>query len=319
MQRSDLSSWRRTATGGQDLEEARAFHEAGYNGRGFRLRSTELPFAYEYSLTGDRHVTLRKSVLHAHGRGTIAPESDYIASWLSAGEGAYDTSRADVAASRAPGMYPRGRSFDFVYKNVTQNLVHVSAEYLEKIAFETSDGGPTRVVFDHAKTPVRSDVALWGATLREIAPVILSQAASPLSRAESNRQLVRVMLRIFPSTVRPSSHRFDAVPSAVTRAATEFIEANAHRPITPSDVARAVAWSPRTLQEAFRRHHGYTPHQVIRDARLERARIELRVADPMSSTVAAIADRWGFAHHGRFSSTYAARFGELPSNTLASP
>jgi transcriptional regulator GlxA family with amidase domain len=50
--------------------------------------------------------------------------------------------------------------------------------------------------------------------------------------------------------------------------------------------------------------------------RLDRIRIELLHADPVTTNVADVAAYWGFAHPGRFSATYAARYGEYPSDTL---
>jgi AraC-like DNA-binding protein len=174
-------------------------------------------------------------------------------------------------------------------------------------------------VFDHTHQLTATDARLWNTTLRQVSPTLLSKRPSVLARAEENRRLARTMLQVFPSTVRPHAEHFQAIPSNRLRAAIEYIEANAHLPITSTDVAAAVGWAPRTLQVAFRRHFGLTPHQCIRDTRLERARIELRASDPRLHSVADIADRWGFPHHGRFSSTYAARFQELPSATLNFP
>ena len=51
--------------------------------------------------------------------------------------------------------------------------------------------------------------------------------------------------------------------------------------------------------------------------RLERAHNDLRAADPVSgTTVAEIAARWGFAHHGRFAALYQSSYGHSPSQTL---
>jgi AraC-like DNA-binding protein len=47
-------------------------------------------------------------------------------------------------------------------------------------------------------------------------------------------------------------------------------------------------------------------------------RTDLRLADPVRTTVADAARAWGFSHLGRFSAAYAARFGEYPSETLQS-
>ena len=46
-----------------------------------------------------------------------------------------------------------------------------------------------------------------------------------------------------------------------------------------------------------------------RDVRLRRAREELRDADPLADSVAAVARRWGFTHLGRFAAAREAKFG----------
>jgi AraC-like DNA-binding protein len=54
----------------------------------------------------------------------------------------------------------------------------------------------------------------------------------------------------------------------------------------------------------------------VQQIRLVRAHEALRHADPHRVTVASVAHRWGFAHLGRFASTYRTRFGVSPSATL---
>ncbi|WP_207406141.1 helix-turn-helix transcriptional regulator [Rathayibacter sp. SD072] len=92
---------------------------------------------------------------------------------------------------------------------------------------------------------------------------------------------------------------------------------NTHLPIGPIEIAGAAHLSVRGTQVAFQRLLGTTPLQYLRDERLDRVRTDLRLADPVRATVADIARGWGFGHLGRFSSAYAARFGEYPSETLA--
>lgn len=74
--------------------------------------------------------------------------------------------------------------------------------------------------------------------------------------------------------------------------------------------------SLRTLQEAFRSHVGMSPMAYVYDVRLQRAHDQLRVSAPGSTTVSAVAHRWGFVHLGRFARRYRERFGEAPSHTL---
>lgn len=91
---------------------------------------------------------------------------------------------------------------------------------------------------------------------------------------------------------------------------------NAALPIGPVEIAGAAHLSVRGAQVAFQRLLGTTPLASLRDVRLDRVRIDLRLADPARATVASVARSWGFAHLGRFSAAYAARFGEYPSVTL---
>lgn len=106
------------------------------------------------------------------------------------------------------------------------------------------------------------------------------------------------------------------IESALLRRAITFINENAHREITLSDISTAVNVTPRSVQYAFRRHLGTTPLEYLRRVRLDRAHRELQTADPRSDTVMAIAGRWGFSHAGRFSSVYKRTFGTAPSETL---
>lgn len=52
--------------------------------------------------------------------------------------------------------------------------------------------------------------------------------------------------------------------------------------------------------------------------RLRRAHDELRVGDPRTDSVAAIARKWGFRHTGRFAGAHEAEYGESPVRTLRS-
>jgi len=55
----------------------------------------------------------------------------------------------------------------------------------------------------------------------------------------------------------------------------------------------------------------------LREVRLRRAHDELLASPPSSTTVSAVASRWGIVHLGRFAAAYRAAFGESPSQTLA--
>jgi len=97
--------------------------------------------------------------------------------------------------------------------------------------------------------------------------------------------------------------------------AMEVVE-QASLPITALELAVAVGASQRTLEHSFRALLGVTPAVYLRRHRLNGARHDLARADAGWTTVTRIALNWGFSHPGRFSASYLALFGELPSQTL---
>jgi AraC-like DNA-binding protein len=108
-----------------------------------------------------------------------------------------------------------------------------------------------------------------------------------------------------------------AVPSYVRRAEA-FITANLKGDVTLDDIVAASRVSARTLFHGFRKVHGIGPWAWARARRLEGARDSLAAGNPSSTRVTDIALDWGFTHLGRFSAAYRLRFGESPSETLAS-
>lgn len=93
----------------------------------------------------------------------------------------------------------------------------------------------------------------------------------------------------------------------------EFIHARLCAPISLEDLARAAGVSLRTLNVLCRRYHGATPMELLRNIRLDAARVQL-LTDPAAS-ITDTALTFGFGHLGRFSAYYFARFDELPRDT----
>jgi AraC-like DNA-binding protein len=132
------------------------------------------------------------------------------------------------------------------------------------------------------------------------------------------RLLAAVALSAFPNTalLEPTiEDRHDAHPANLRRAIT-FIDENADRDITPADIAMAARVTIRALQLTFRRHLDTTPTGYLRRVRLDHAHRQLLATDPATTTVSAVAMRWGFASHSSFTARYHAAYGETPSHTL---
>jgi AraC-like DNA-binding protein len=106
------------------------------------------------------------------------------------------------------------------------------------------------------------------------------------------------------------------MPPRALRRVLDAIHDEPERPFTVTTLAGIGGMSVRSLQEGFRRYVDAPPMAYLQQVRLAQARTTLRTADPATTTVAAVAHRWGFAHLGRFASTYRAKFGESPSETL---
>ncbi len=96
----------------------------------------------------------------------------------------------------------------------------------------------------------------------------------------------------------------------------DWLEANHGPGVSVSDMARHLGLSVRQLQFVVQSRTGMSPSQLLREIRLAKARAMLETADPDAMTVARIAHDCGFAHLGRFSQYYRARFGESPSTRL---
>ncbi|WP_190275796.1 helix-turn-helix domain-containing protein [Thiorhodovibrio frisius] len=103
------------------------------------------------------------------------------------------------------------------------------------------------------------------------------------------------------------------------RAAREFMEDCLNRGITPGmvDLCAHLHVSERTLRYVFNEQMGCPPATYLRRLRLNGARAELLDPGAATTSVTAVATRWGFLQMGHFSRDYRALFHEKPSLTLA--
>ena len=172
--------------------------------------------------------------------------------------------------------------------------------------------------FDASRGPGRSWVSLarWSLLDMGVSDGLLSR---PLIRARLEQTLLEGLLLTSGHSYREALE----FPAPAPRPATvkRVMEAIDEHPADSYDVTRLAAISQvgvRALQEAFRKHVGMSPTAYVTEVRLRRVREELHTAGPMTTTVTAVAYRWGFTHLGRFAQRYRARFGESPAQTLRS-
>ncbi|WP_341720126.1 helix-turn-helix domain-containing protein [Micromonospora sp. FIMYZ51] len=192
---------------------------------------------------------------------------------------------------------------------------------LTKVTGGTADdrAGATRFT---GLTPISPGLArLWRHTTSYLNHVVLGNPSAhrqPLVLANAARMLAAAALAVFPNTTAgwPTAMERRDATTATLRRATAFIEEHADRDIGAADIAAAAQVSLRALQLAFRRHLDTTPMAHLRRVRLDRAHHDLLLADPRQETVSAIASRWGFLSHSRFTARYHAIYGIPPSRTL---
>jgi AraC-like DNA-binding protein len=144
---------------------------------------------------------------------------------------------------------------------------------------------------------------------------------SPLVISTASAHLAAATLSVFPSNAQSeptAADRRDSTQPVLLRRAVSYIDDYAHADLTVVDIAAAVHVTPRTLQYMFRQHLDTTPMEYVRRVRLHHAHQELVASDRSTTTVTRVANRWGFAHVGRFVAYYRVNYGRSPHVTLRS-
>jgi AraC family ethanolamine operon transcriptional activator len=124
---------------------------------------------------------------------------------------------------------------------------------------------------------------------------------------------VALMLAALPARIRSSPE----TRRRVLRRAEEYIHEHARERISLATLCSAAECSERTLRQVFGECYGTSPMAFLKKLRLQGLRRDLRDAAPHSTTVLALALRWGFWHMGHLGRDYKAFFGETPTGTLA--
>jgi AraC-like DNA-binding protein len=293
-----------------------------YGGTDLTAVQLDDTFSFRYSAQGDDTMSMRSARFSGRLAGDVPPGDDVVVQWLTSGTGWFDTggSPLELTPSRPVPLLPQ-RTFSFEMSDYDQRLVHLDRALVERVASERGSDVGAGLRFDVHTQPSAAALRAWHNSAALVAHTLRDTGSGGLLRREMARLMSAALLEMYPlsplSDIGTSRAGTSRVRSAHVRAAVEYVHEHAHLPITTTSVAEAVDVGLRALQEAFRSELGVTPNEYVRGVRLERARDELLVADPVSSMVRDVARRWGFMHLGRFSQMYASRFGEYPRDTLA--
>ncbi|MFD7258824.1 AraC family transcriptional regulator [Streptomyces sp. NPDC059874] len=305
-----------------DVDVARDWLKAAY-GTSLRMKTPAPRGSFRYTRAEAGPVSLSTIALPteyaytSEALGSVA--ITHVVGGRMARECADDDTEAgpgDVLAISQPHLPYAGRVYSAELRAVTVPLAH-----LERAAGRPA-GRPARPLRFHRFTPVSRAMAdQWKRTVDYVEQSVLALPASgePLVVDAAGRMLAAMLLAAFPTDASPApvlADTRDATPQTVRRAVA-FIESQPVAEIGLTEIAGAAGVTPRALQYAFRGHLGMTPMAYLRRVRLSLAHADLVASDPSRDTVTAIAHRWGFHHHGRFSAAYRLAYGVLPRRTLA--
>ncbi len=226
------------------------------------------------------------------------------------------TRRGEIVSNRGDAAIAAGPDDGFFESSsaAARFVVLISrGDFLEQ--FQAFGEAGTKLVRAQVKVDL-STVA--GRNFRRAVNFIWHQHAPPneLLRASYDEILLHGLVSLFglPLCGEPPARQSDPGPAHVQRAC-EMIRACVAEPIRVAEMARELGITPRHLQSGFRKHLDTTPHQFLRDCRLDLAHRMLS-ASLAGQTTTSIAYECGFGHLGEFAQAYRIRFGENPSQTL---
>jgi AraC-like DNA-binding protein len=207
-----------------------------------------------------------------------------------------------------------------IYVNAARfDVVSIGADALHKVAAERLTPLPQQIQFLSWRPRSRAAVRAWHRALDYVAATFASSdtAQQPLLAAAAAPLLATALLECYPSNVTAQQDLLSdpAVPETL-KDAVKFIHRHAARDVGVADVAAAVHLTPRAVQYLFRQRLDTTPTEYLRRVRLHRAHQDLMNGDRSGTTVTEVAQRWGFAHTGRFAVLYRQAYGQSPHTTL---
>jgi len=221
----------------------------------------------------------------------------------------------------APVLLPARQAVSVLWAGTEAGCVCLSADDVERVAVETTGLDRLSLRFSGLRPMLPGLGRRWNDTLQAATHAVLRNRrtmAGSVVTGHLAQRLAEAVLDTFPSTRLASGRRVppDHATHAVVRRAVDFIDANAERELTMSDIAAAAGIGPRGLQAAFLRHRDSTTTTYLRRVRLDHAHLELLGTDPADcDTVPAVAARWGFPRLSAFVTAHQQVYGSPPGQT----
>jgi len=299
---------------GQDVDQALAFFSDGYDFRAPSVRRTRHQTHWDFAGVGDERMSLRSSRFLVDLRSDSRVDDAFLVAWVRSGSSTitYRGRSVDLEPG-VPVVLPFADTYHLHHRDIALNLVHLDRDFVRAIA------GDDDFAFEPLRRPSSEGVRLWQSVVKAYSSTWLDvdHELTGAGRRDIAEAFAVAAIRAFPQRDRWSASVSGSGPEHDrVRRALEFVHAHAREPIGTPEIAAAAGLSARGLQQSLRRHLDQTPGDLLRNVRLDGARAELVRSDRDTTSVADVARGWGFGHLGRFSATYRARFGELPSASL---
>lgn len=299
---------------GTDVDEALAFFTGDYDFRSPRVRRTRQRPQWDFAGVGDDRMSLRSSRFLVDLRTESMVDDQFLVAWLRSGSSTITLGGRSVELEPGvPVVLPFAEAYELHHRDIGLNLVHLDSAHVRAVV------GDPDFAFEALRRPTAEGIRAWRSVVREHAPTWLDTEhdLTPTVQRSITDAFVAAAVEAFPRRDRwQSSVRGNGPEHDRLRRALEYVHAHARDPIGTPEIAAAAGLSPRGLQQSLRRHLDQTPGDLLRGVRLDGAHAELVRGDRDETSVADVARAWGFGHLGRFSATYRARFGELPSESL---
>ncbi|MFB9650328.1 helix-turn-helix domain-containing protein [Curtobacterium pusillum] len=301
---------------GTDVDQALAFFTGDYDFRTPRVRRTRPQAHWDFAGVGDERLSLRSSRFLVDLRSDSRVDDEFVVAWMRSGSSTltHDGTSYDLEPG-VPVVLPFAAAYELHHRDIALNLVHLDAAFVRSVV------GEDDFAFEPMRRPSAEGMRTWQSVVRAYSSTWLDvdHGLTESSQRDIAEAFASAAIAAFPQRDRWRSAVTGSGPEHERlRRALEYVHEHARDAIGTPEIAAAAGLSPRGLQQSLRRHLDQTPGDLLRSVRLDGARADLVRADRDETSVADVARAWGFGHLGRFSATYRARFGELPSESLRS-
>lgn len=300
---------------GADAQSARRFFATVYD-PGWRIAGVTNHCVVSHRRSDTGSMTVDEVAIQ--GRMTLEiPAGDTVVV-IQPRAGALNVAGGPLATPDFPLLVAHGMACVLHCHGARFDVVTIAAEVLQKVAAEWHTALSQQTQFLNWRPRSRAAVRAWHRALDYAMLTLASPdtARQPLIAAGMAGLLAGALLECYPSNLTEQDPVSDLALPETLKEAVSFIHRHAAEDIGINDVAAAVHLTPRAVQYLFRRQLDTTPTEYMRRVRLSRAHQELVAATTASSRVTEIAQRWGFAHTGRFAVLYRQTYGQSPHTTL---